>query len=224
MKSTSGFFLNLSPLWRTIISLMAAGAVFAPLYWGGEPFLFASVFAWIAFSAVFLILSWIIVFKRGVDEIKRKANEDDGSVTFVFIIILISSFASMVAVLLLTTSKDQSIQNHVLLVPAAVTAMILSWSIVHTQYIFHYAHEYYDCDDEEENNQKGGLDFPEDDEPNYLDFAYFSLCMGCTYQVSDVSVTSKLLRKIVMLHGLISFFLNTFVVALTINMVAGINQ
>ena len=224
MTTDKNFLLNLSPLWRTIISLVVAAGIFAPLYINGQNPLFASVFAWIGFSTVFLVLSWIIIIKRPVEEIKKKANEDDGSVAYVFFMIIVSCFASMIAVLLLTTSKDKDVQNHVLMVPAAVISMIMAWFLAHTQYVFHYAHEYYDKDDDKENNQKGGLGFPEDDEPNYMDFAYFSFCMGSTYQVSDVSVTNKLLRKIVMVHGLISFFMNTFVVALTINMVAGLSQ
>lgn len=224
MQSSHSFLLNLNPLWRTVISLIMAAIILFPLYFSGENFLFSAVFAWVGFSLSFLVLSWLIIVKRKVQQIKKKANEDDGSVVFVFIMIIVSSFASMIAVLLLTTSKDREIHNSLLTVPAAISSMILAWLLVHTQYVFHYAHEYYDCDDAEENNQKGGLEFPDDNEPNYLDFAYFSFCMGTTYQVSDVSVSSKLLRKIVMVHGLISFFLNTFVVALTINMVAGLSQ
>lgn len=207
-----------------MIGLAVSAAIFFSFYRSGENILLPAVSAWAGFAATFLALSWYIIAKRKVEDIKRKANEDDGSVAFVFVVIILSSLASMVAVLLLTTSKDKAVQDHFLMVPVAVVAMILSWSIVHTQYVFHYAHEYYDCDDEEEGNQQGGLDFPEDDAPNYMDFAYFSLCMGCTFQVSDVDVNSKLMRKIVMFHGLLSFFINTFVVALTINLVAGMSE
>lgn len=229
MKTRNRFLLNLSPLWRTVISFTMAIAIFIPLYLQRQNVLLSVVLSWIGFSVVFLFLSWIIIFNRPVSAIKKKANEDDGSVAFVFFMIIASSFASMFAVLLLTISKDKDVQNHILLIPSAVISMISAWILVHTQYVFHYAHEYYDEPDEDEKETKGGLKFPgdgdddEDDEPDYLDFAYFSFCMGSTYQVSDVSVTSKLIRKIVMVHGLLSFFMNTFVVALTINIVAGMN-
>lgn len=218
------FLLNHSPLTRCILGLAIGIPVFFSLLSSRDGWLLPGIAGWVGFAATFLALSWYIIFKRKVEDIKRKANEDDGSTAFVFIMVILSSISSMVAVLMLTTSKDKAVQDHVLMVPAAVTAMVLSWFLVHTLYTFHYAHEYYDCDDEEENHQVGGLDFPEDDAPNYLDFAYFSFCMGCTFQVSDVSVNSKLMRKIVMFHGLLSFFINTFVVALTINLVAGISQ
>ena len=70
----------------------------------------------------------------------------------------------------------------------------------------------------------GGLNFPEDNNPDYLDFAYFSFVMGCTFQVSDVEITSKRIRRIAMVHGILSFILNTFVIALTINLIAGISH
>ena len=70
----------------------------------------------------------------------------------------------------------------------------------------------------------GGLNFPEDNNPDYLDFAYFSFVMGCTFQVSDVEITSKRIRRIAMVHGILSFILNTFVIALTINLIAGLSH
>lgn len=217
-KAKEGFLINLSPFWRTVISLIVAAAILVPLYLNGENLLFDLICAWLGFALSFLFLSWYIILQRGVEQIRKKANEDDGSVIFVFVVIIISSFASMFAVLLLIISKDQSLPESTLVIPAAVLSMITAWFLVHTQYVFHYAHEYYDV----ENN--GGLDFPDDKNPDYLDFAYYSLCMGCTFQVSDVDVTSKKLRRITMIHGLLAFFMNTFVVALTINMVAGLNQ
>jgi len=87
---------------------------------------------------------------------------------------------------------------------------------VHTLYVFHYAHLYYG------GQQVGGLDFPGNGEPDYVDFAYFSIVMGCTFQVSDVEISAKKIRHVAMFHGLLSFALNTFVVALTINIVAGL--
>ena len=220
------FVNRLSPLVRTFISLAVAGIVLLILRSMDMKPLMIAVLSWSGFALCYLILDWIIIINRKVDEIRKKARQDDGSVVFVFFIILIASLASMFAVLFLTTSKDEAMKDHALYIPAAVGSMILSWFVVHTQYIFHYAHEYYDENEDENSDeeQAGGLDFPEEDEPDYLDFAYFSLCMACTFQVSDVDVTSKLLRRIVMIHGVLAFFMNTFVVALTINLVAGMSQ
>lgn len=72
--------------------------------------------------------------------------------------------------------------------------------------------------------KSGGLAFPGNQEPDYLDFAYFSIVIGCTFQVSDVEITSKKIRHLVLLHGLLAFMLNTFVVALSINIMLGFIQ
>lgn len=223
MKKTSDNpILKLRPLHRVMICFVVAAAVFFIVRsFELEP-LVTAVFGWIAFAITYLSLDWIIILKRSVEQIQEMAKKDDGSVVFVFFIVLLAAFASMFAVLFLTVSKEKS--NETLTVIASVVAMLLSWAMVHTQYIFHYAHEYYDDDDEGSGEKAEGLDFPGDEDPDYMDFAYFSFCLGSTFQVSDVDITSKLIRKIVFVHGLLAFFMNTFVVALTINIVAGLSD
>jgi uncharacterized membrane protein len=98
--------------------------------------------------------------------------------------------------------------------------MMISWMMVHTTYAFHYAHLFYDP--VEGTQAAEGLNFPNENEPDYLDFAYFSFVIGMTFQVSDIQVTSTKIRRQSLLHGLISFGLNTFVVALTFNLIAGL--
>jgi uncharacterized membrane protein len=65
-----------------------------------------------------------------------------------------------------------------------------------------------------------GLEFPGEDPPDFFDFAYFSFVVGMTFQVSDVQVTSRQMRRLVLMHGLLSFAFNTVVVALSINLAA----
>ena len=91
--------------------------------------------------------------------------------------------------------------------------------MVHTIFTFHYAHMYYDNDIDQKAKP---LTFPDDDDPDYLDFAYHAFCVGSTFQVSDVQTNSKAIRRITFLHGIISFSLNTFVVALMINVLGGL--
>jgi len=136
---------------------------------------------------------------------------------------LISSFAGMLTVLLIIISKDSAIRQSLLFLPSCILGLILSWVMVHTIYIFHYAHKYYDTKQRNNTEIVEGLKFPGDDEPDYLDFAYYSFGIGCTFQVSDISITSKKIRRITLFHGLLSFVLNTFVVALTINLIAGLS-
>ena len=178
--------------------------------------------SWDVFSLCYLILSWIVLVKRPVPGIRKWAKKDDGSVLFVSLLILISSFASLFTVLLLMFSQRTTAAKDNLYVPVAVAGMMLSWIMVHSIYTFHYAHMYYDADDVYPDKDAHGLEFPGDATPNYIDFAYFSFVIGCTFQVSDIEISSPKIRRVVLFHGLLSFALNTFVVALTINLIAGL--
>lgn len=88
-------------------------------------------------------------------------------------------------------------------------------------YSLHYAHVYYGDSDENKQTDEG-LEFPGNQKPDYLDFAYFSFVVGMTCQVSDVQVTSQRMRRLTLLHGIISFGFNTIILALLINTVSGL--
>lgn len=212
---------QMHPVTRLIISVLFAILPFFLIEKNISLLLLAMV-SWIVFTMFFLVCSWIVIVKRTVPQIRKKASEDDGSVLFVNLMVLISSFAGMLIVLFIIISKDTTVRESVLFLPSCVLGMILSWVMVHTIYVFHYAHEYYNSVDKKGNIYIGGLVFPEEDEPDYLDFAYYSFGIGCTFQVADINITSRKIRRLTTVHSLISFVLNTFVVALTINLIAGL--
>ena len=224
MPERNNLFLRMHPLTRLGISLGLALLPFAFLYEEKISILLLAMTSWIVFTLSFLICSWIVIIQRSVSQIRKKAKEDDGSATLLFLMVLISSFAGILTVLLIIVSKDSTIQHSLLFLPTCILGMILSWVMVHTIYIFHYAHKYYDSMKKGLDEIHGGLNFPGDEEPDYFDFAYFSFGLGCTFQVSDISITSRKIRRIALFHGLLSFVLNTFVVALTINLIAGLSQ
>src|SRR4051794_13645060 len=101
--------------------------------------------------------------------------------------------------------------------------LFLYWIVTHVTFSLRYAHEYY-SDDLGGPAVDKGLDFPGENEPDYLDFLYFSLVLGMTFQVSDVQITSRKLRRMATIPGLLSFLFNTIIVALTVNLVAGLMQ
>jgi uncharacterized membrane protein len=220
-NNTGNIFLNMHPLQRIAISLIVCIIVYFSIS-KDVPSLILIILIWDAFAISYLILSWIVITKRPVEEIRKQAKKDDGSAIFVFILILISSFTSMFTVLLLMLSQGNSSSRNDLYLPVAITGMMLSWLMVHSIYTFHYAHMYYD--DDKTGKDANGLEFPGDENPNYIDFAYFSFVIGCTFQVSDVEISSPRIRRVVLFHALLSFGLNTFVVALTINLIAGLSH
>lgn len=107
-----------------------------------------------------------------------------------------------------------------------VVTIVLSWLLINTIFALHYAHDYYlrPCADGAEGSVHGhgeGLIFPGSKPPAYGDFVYFSFTIGMTFQVSDVQITSSSLRQLAITHGIISFFYSTGILALTVNLVAG---
>ena len=224
-KPGDNMILRLHPLNRVLLSLAVTLVTLAILLNLGFNRLQIILISWDVFALTMLILCWVVLLIRPTDQIRKWARTEDGSKIFVFLLILITSLSSLVAVTFLITSASALQESPIMYVSLAVLGILLSWSMVHTTFTFHYAHLYYD-DDEDENSDAdaGGLDFPKDKEPDYLDFAYFSFVIGMTFQVSDVQITRRNLRRHVLIHGLISFALNTFVVALTINLIAGFKR
>jgi len=221
---SGNIFLKFHPLHRILISAgVAAGAFLLTEIFSLTP-LIRLVLTWDVFALVFNITCWIVIFTHSVDEIRKFARTEDGSRAFVFIVILLACFASMLMVSLLMLSEEAKETDKLLYIPVAIAGILFSWAMVHTMFTFHYAHIYYDDDEEGVEQQAGGLEFPEEDNPDYLDFAYFSFVIGMTFQVSDVEISARKLRRIGLGHGIIAFLLNTFVVALTINLVAGLRN
>ena len=102
------------------------------------------------------------------------------------------------------------------LVLAAAT-LLLSWLFMNTMFALHYAYGYYRA----RGGESAALDFPGGQQPDYWDFAYFSVTIGMTFQVSDVQITDRRLRRLVMIHGVVAFFFNVIVIALTVNLLVG---
>lgn len=175
------------------------------------------VVCWIAFAFATLVLVWTAFLVVHPRQTSQLAQIQDSGRRLIFVFVLGAAVGSIGAVLALLTEvktlRHDEIDGHLLL---ALTAVFCSWLLVHTLFALRYAHLYY--------NRSGakGLDFPATPEPDYLDFAYFSLVVGMTSQVSDVQITSSAMRRLALLHGLLSFLFNTVIVALTINVMASL--
>ncbi len=146
----------------------------------------------------------------------------DVSRTVIFIFVLVAACAGLFAVgFLFFTNKGTQRPHFTLHLLITLLAVVSSWSLVHTVFGLRYAHTFYgDADDSVQKERAGGLLFPGDRLPDYMDFAYFSFVIGMTFQVSDVQITTREFRQLVLLHGILSFAFNTVILALTINTVS----
>jgi len=164
--------------------------------------------------AVYLVFAVAAMAKADTARIRRRAALlDEDRVVFLALTAgaAVASLGAIVAELgVKETAREPA---HLTL---AVVTIALSWAFIHTIFALHYAHEYYI-----ENRYKdGGLAFPGKEQPDYWDFVYFSVVIGMTSQVSDVAVTAKAIRRTVTWHGVVSFFFNVALLALTINIAA----
>jgi uncharacterized membrane protein len=210
------------PVQRFVISVILAVIIYLLLLASDLEVMIKIMIAWAVFALSYIITSCIVFFTQDSEEIRKHSRQEDGSRMYVFLLIVITSFASLFTVLLLMLSRNATGTPQMIFVPVAVSCMVFSWLMVHTIFAFHYAHLYYSDDTDDATKHAEGLEFPRERKPDYIDFVYFSFVIGMTFQVSDTSVTSRSIRRLVLLHGLLSFGLNTFVVALTINLIAGL--
>lgn len=221
-KSSSSFlFQKLHPFGKLLICLGIAIIVFLVIQIEHLDLLTHVMIGWDIFSLCMIIMSWITFSITSSKQIRAQSKVQDTGRAAVFSITLIATFASILAVLLLLVTKQRFKSAETIHLMVAIAGMVLSWFLVHTIFTLRYAHIFYGDHESSPGTHAAGLEFPGDTDPDYFDFAYFAFVLGMTFQVSDVQITSKQLRRMAMWHGLLSFGYNTIMIALTINLIAG---
>lgn len=147
--------------------------------------------------------------------LQQRPDDADSPVVAIFLVTLL---VAVVAVIFLFLALNEGRADPVE-ISVSVVSVLLGWFTVHTMAALHYAHEYYRDDPDEAGKVLAGLAFPGGEAPDGAAFLYFSYVLGMTAQVADVAVTSKAMRRLVTLHGVVSFFFNTVIVAATVNVV-----
>ena len=170
---------------------------------------------WDIAMTLFLIAAYHMVATADEKRMRRRAALQDEGRFGILVLTVAAALASLGAIIALLASTRSGQRDAVQLGLATLT-ILLSWAFIHTIFAFHYAHEYYG----EGRGKKSGLSFPGDEEPDYWDFVYFSFVIGMTSQVSDVTATTKELRRTVAAHGVVSFLFNAALLALTVNIAA----
>jgi len=178
---------------------------------------------WDAGMISFLASTWALMAKATPKTMRRNAQSQDEGRLVILSLITAAACASILAIaFILKETKGQEISVVIPHIILAEITILGSWLLVHTIFAMHYAHEYYQDRKTLSDAKSGGLDFPEDREPDYGDFLYFSFVIGMTSQVSDVQITSRSLRRLSLLHSILAFFFNTTIVAMSINIIAGL--
>lgn len=177
---------------------------------------------WNVFCALYLGLTLSAIAREGPDQIRARAAQQDQGQAVILMLVLAACAASLAAVALeLSLAQHASGLERGVRVAAALVTVVGSWLVMQVVFALHYAHEYYAVDPVT-GADAGGLAFPGDEAPDYWDFLHFSIVIGVAAQTADIAFTGKALRRLGTLHSLIAFAFNTLILALTINLAAGL--
>jgi uncharacterized membrane protein len=199
-----------------LLAMIGAGILVGVVVGLGGSWWYAPVAGWAAASAVYIVWVWLVISRFDGPTTRLHAKrEDPGHATSELLIVCITvASLGAVAILLLHTSRAHGIAQ-VTGATMAVLSVALSWTLLHTLYTLRYARIYY-------QDPVGGIDFNDDEDPRYVDFAYLAFDLGMTFQVSDTNISTTRLRATILRHTLLSYVFGTVILATTVNLVAGL--
>lgn len=178
--------------------------------------------AWDVGTLGYLWLAWLVVSRADDDMTRVRAQQHDQNGYVIFLLVTTAASASVVAIGFLAGNlKDLAFWPRAGYLALTVAALLLSWLLIQTLFAFHYARLYYARPEPGKSHQRG-LKFPDEGEPDYLDFAYYAFVIGMTSQVSDVAVMARHMRRITLIHGVLAFVFNITILAMSINIIGGL--
>ncbi|MBC2769514.1 DUF1345 domain-containing protein [Pusillimonas sp. 7-48] len=204
----------------TVSALIFIALAIALIFFGLRPEL-SLLLAFDIAVVAFLAATVIMFLRSDIDSIRQRARKEDEDY---WGFLLSTAAVATVVLVALAGGLHPSQQADSLHIALAVGSLILAWLFMHTIFALHYAHEFYGDNESEQaasDGEQAGLYFPGTVNPDYWDFVYFAFVIGMTFQVSDVQIKSREIRRVALVHGLIAFFFNVIVIALSVNIVAG---
>lgn len=201
------------------VNILPKDCVFAVEY-DKLKFVTQFLIAWNIGLWVYLLAIFRMMYKADQDAILDKAHAEDEGTVLMLILIFVTAIVSMLAIVLeLGASKDAKGLLMIFHIALTSLTILTAWLFIHTMFAVHYTHEYFLLKEEKDEEM---LDFPNDDNPNYWDFLYFSYIIGTSGQTADVEFNTQQSRQIGTIHCVLSFFFNTAILASLINMSAGL--
>ena len=182
--------------------------------------------AWNAGTWLYIAWAAIVILRVDENHMRRQAAMSDESRFVVLTLAILAGLASLIAIIAqLAAVKDMHGLLKGLHLGLAVATIVSGWTFIHLTFAQHYAHEYFVERDSEKSlppELRGGLAIPGCQKPDFFDFLYFSFVIGVACATADINITSKPMRRVALLHCVLSFFYNTTILALTINIAAGL--
>ena len=204
--------LSKSRVWAAV-AVAALSLLVLPRAW---PLELRGLCAWNVGAGIYLALAWRTIVGCDARRTRQISRQEDEHRPVIDTLLLCASFISLGGVTRALSrasqSKDTLAQELTL---AAMATVVLSWALMHTIYVFHYARLYYDG-----AGPGHGVDFHGDEPPDYLDFCYLSFAVGTTFGATDSEIGGRQIRRTILKHGVLAFGYATVVVALAISVVS----
>lgn len=205
---------------RRVLVMLASGAASAAITGFVSSWWYAGVVGWLIACLVYNVWVWRHLWPQDSGGMRTHATREDPGIVVSELLVIGASIASLAAVaLIIARASHDPAGQRAAIGGIAIVSVAMSWFLVHTLYAQRYAREYY-------GRPEGGIDFPTDDDsdPVFSDFLYLAFDLGMTYQISDTTVHSMKLRRIVLRHTLLSYLFGTVILASTINLVVGLGS
>jgi uncharacterized membrane protein len=180
------------------------------------PWQLAVLLGWDTVAILLLAWTWAVVVRLDASLTAVIATREDPGRRTSRLLLLAASVISLLSVALVL-AKAQSTEGVLgaVMTTSGVVTVAVSWALVHTIFMLRYADLYY-------SGKPGGVSFNEDEAPDFFDFAYLAFTIGMTFQVSDTDIEHRDIRRTVLGHAIISYLFGAVIVAVTINVVAGL--
>ncbi len=193
-----------------VVGVAAAVAVGVSVGWP-----YAPAAGWIVTAIIYLVTTWALIARMNAEQTRDHAcrpHEQDATRSWSHAIMLLASLASLAGVGYLLMAESS--KGNLVAAAVGILSVAASWFAVHTVFTLRYARLYY-------TGGGNGIDFHQDP-PTYADFAYLAFTIGMTYQVSDTDLNARDIRATALGHAMLSFLLGAIILAVTINLVAGL--
>ena len=185
-------------------------AAFIPAFGPGR----GTMVAFDVAATVFLLT--VATLFRDADPVRMRQAARDNDANRA---LLLAITGATMIVILVAVAGELKGKSDTLAIVLVIATLVLAWAFTNMVYALHYAHLFYSAD--AAGKDAGGLEFSACDQPDYWDFLYFSATLGMTFQTSDVSITARSIRRVVVGHSLAAFVFNLGVLAFTINVLGG---
>lgn len=200
---------------RLVVAAVTGSLAYFAARWLAAPTQTHVLIGWNFAVVTYLIQAWRLFATADSEAVKRTAEREDESRSAMLMIVLALVLASLVAVVqAMVGAKEGPDAHRVLVAGLAGITLINSWLLLQSVFVLHYAHRHF-------GDAGGkGFDFPGEPAKDYMDFVYLSFCIGATFQVSDTTVKTAKLRRLITAHASIAYLFNTAILALGINIIA----